>query len=1039
MGRANRYFDAGQYDAAEIEYLNVLRIDGRNPQAIGRLGVIYFDQGREGKSLPFLLAGRKFEPENLEVRLELGLYLLAFEKFKEAREEAIYILGRDPSHAEAPLLLAEAALRPKEIEEARQRLGGLPAQIAARAPVLVAMGTLDFRQHHFPEAEILFRRALSADPKNSAAYTALGALYWAKNDVPDADQAFAKAADLSSARSSKRLQYAQFKIQTGNRDAGRQILEDVVQKAPDFLPASMLLAEMDEQEKKYDEGAALVAKVLARDPGHPDASLLSGRLWLAKGNPEKAVAGLEKAQKIYPNYSQIEYELAQAYLAEGETEKAASNLRRVVIQDPDYVEAVLALVEIDMRKGDTRAAIGLLTPLVQKHPELTQARYLLAKAYVGQNDPIAAIGEYRQIAEGRPQDPQPYLLTGLVLLQQNEREQARSEFEKALAMAPDYAEALEQLVDLDLGENQFAAALKRIDAQIVKSPSSSGLQMLLARVYLGQRDMVRAEAALQKVIQLKADSPMAYFLLGELYFTTKQDKKALEDLKEVVEKNPKDIQALMLMGTIEDREMDYAATRNTYEKILAVDPDFGPALNNLAYLESEKLGDLDKAFEMAQKARKLLPNEPNVADTLGWILYKRHQYTWALGLLTESAGAQTDPVIQYHLGMAQYMVGDEASARTSFERALQPSQDFPGIDEARKRLSVLAIDVQTAGPVERSLLEKAAAERPEDPVVLSRLVAVYEREGTLDKAIAVCETATRAYPKDVAVITLLARLYYLKGEMAKGFDLAKAAHALAPDDPDVAQILGRLAFSMHDYPWSLSLLKEAAAKHPNDPDTQFDLAQAFYSTGGVSDAVAAMRNALGSNAKFGRAADAARFLDMVAIGDDPARALSEEDRIESDLRTEPENVPALMAMGNVFEQKGNPIAAIQEYEKAIGHYRDFTPAERRLMILYAKDPASDPKGFELATKAREAFPGDAQIAKACGIVIYRHGEYRRAESLLEDAANRLGSDGEVLFYLGMAQYRLKENSSKATLERALGMELRADLDAEARSTLAKIR
>jgi exosortase/archaeosortase family protein len=1038
MERANRYFVAGQYDAAEIEYLNVLRIDKMDPQALGRLGVIYFDQGRVGKSLPFLLIGRQLEPENLEVRLELGLYLLAFGRFQEARDEADYILNHDPSYADAPLLLAETAVRPKEIEEARQRLGRLPAPVTNGAPVLVALGTLDFRQRHFPEAEALFKRALAVDPKYSAAYTALGALYWEKNDMADAEQAFTKAADLSSARSAKRLQYAQFKIKTGNQDAGRQILLDIVQKTPDFLPASMLLAELDEREKRYDESAASVAKVLARDPAYPDALLLSGRLWLAKGNPEKAAAVLENARKIYPKYPQIEYELAQAYLAEGATEKAANNLNLAVAGAPDFAEAVVALAEIDIRKGDAGAAVGLLTRVIQKHPDLTQPRFLLAQAYVGQNDLDNALAVYRQIAEGLPQSPQPRLLAGMVLLRQNRREEARSEFEKALALAPDYFQAMEQLVNLDLGEKQYPAARQRVEAQIAKKPESAELYFLLGRIYLAQRDIVQGEAALKKAIQLKTDAPSVYFLLAELYVTTKQDSKALADLREVLTRDPKDTQALMLMGTIEDREKDYAASKASYERLLAADPSNGPALNNLAYVYSEKFGDLDKAFEMAQKARKVLPNEPHVADTLGWILFKRHQYRWALSLLAEGVNElQTDPEIQYHLGMTQYMLGDEASARISLERALQPNQDFPGIDQARQCLSVLAIDVRTAGPGERSALEKAAADRPDDPVVLSRLAGVYEREGSMDKAIGVCETALRADPKDLAAITLLAHLYSSKGDTAKAFDLAKAAHNLAPEDPKVAHILGQLAYRMHDYPWSLSLLKEASAQLPNDPDVLFDLAQAFYSLGGIRDAEAAMRSALDSNAHFDRAEEATRFLELLALEDDPARALSQADRIAQVLKVEPGNAPALMANGAVFEQKNNPAAATQEFEKVLDHYPDFSPAEKHLMVLYAENPGNDRKAFELATKAREAFPNDAQVARACGIVVYRHGDFRRAANLLEEAANQLPGDSESAFFLGMARYRLKDKAWKATLERALGLDLRADLAAEARRTLAE--
>ena len=1036
MNRANGYFSAGQYDAAEIEYLNVLRLDKNDAQALGRLGVIYFDQGRVGKSLPFLLAGRKLEPQNLEVRLELGLYLLAFGKFQEARDEANYILDRDPSNADAPLLLSEAALPATEIDNVRHRLERLPAQIATGAPVLVALGTLDFRQRRFAGAEALYKRALAADARNSAVYTALGALYWQENDMANAEQAFSKAADLSAARSAKRLQYAQFKIQTGDQEAGRKVLVDVTQKTPDFLPACMLLAELDERAKRYDESAASVAKVLARDPAYPDALLLSGRLWLAKGKPEKATAELENARRIFPNYPQLEFELAQAYLALGETDKAASSLKIAVTRAPDFTEANVLLAEIDIRKGDTGVAITLLNGIIQKHPELTQPRYLLARAYVGQNDLDAALAAFRQIAGGLPKDPRPRFLAGVVLIEQNRRDEARSEFAAALERQPDFSAAVEQLTYLDLSEMKYSAALERVEAQIAKNPASADFYSILGRIYLSQQDMIHAETALKKAIQLNPDSNLAYFLLAELYVTTKQDLKALTDLKEVVTRNPKDAEALMLMATIEDRQNDFAASKVSYERLLAAYPDSGPALNNLAYLYSEKIGDLDKALGMAQKARSVRPNDPHVADTLGWILYKKHQYQWALSLLSESSSSlQTDAEVQFHLGMTRYMLGFEASARDSLQRALQQNQNFPGVDQAKQRLSVLAIDVQAAGPAERSLLEKAASDNPGDPVVLSRLVAVYVRTGATDKAIEACESALRSDPKNLAALIHLARLYSSKGAISKAFELAKAAHNLAPGDPRTSETLGWLAYKMRDYGWSLSLLKDAAVNLPNDPGVLFELAQATYSRGNILDAEVAARAALALGAQFDQAAKATRFLELISFGDDPSRIPSAEKQIQTTLGVEPDNVPALIAMGTLFEQKGDPAAAIGEYEKVLQHYPDFPPAEKRLVMLYSEDPANQRRAFELVAKAREAFPEDANVAKACGIISYLHGDYGRAEDLLQDAARQLKEDGEVQFYLGMAQFRLKKKANKIALERALVLNLRADLATEARRIL----
>jgi tetratricopeptide (TPR) repeat protein len=1036
LHRADDYFAAGRYDAAEIEYMNVLRLDRMNPSAMGRLGIIYSDQGRVGRSVPFLLGARQLEPDNLEVRLKAGLYFLAIGKFSYAKNEAEFILDKNPRDADAPLLLAEAAVRPDEIENARRSLERLPD--AGSAPVLVALGTLDFRQRQFDQAENSFRLALAADPNSGAAYTALGALYWEKGDLAPAGAAFARAAELAPAEPGKGLQYAQFKIKTGDLAGGRQILEELNRASPAFLPAAMLLAQLDEAEKKYDDSQAQIAKIFDRDPTYPDALLLSARLKIAKGQPEKAVAELERAEGIYPNYPQIEYELAQAYQAVGEPEKAANSLNQALLAAPNLAEATIALAKIDIQTGDPGAAIISLKKLIQKRPEMIEPRLLLANTYVDQGNFEDALDVYARLATLEPRNSQPIVLTGLVLLRQNKRGEARDAFNAALDLNPGYFPAVEELVFLDVGEQRYDAARRLVESQIDGNPRLSEPYVLLAKIHLAQKAWPEAEAALKKAIQIEPAFPTPYYLLAELYFVTHQDRNALANLQEAVRENPKDTSALMLIGAIEDRQDHHAAARDAYQEVLAVDPGFSPALNNLAYLYSEDFGQLDKAFEMAQKARVELPNDPHAADTLGWILYKKHQYAWALSLLQESVEAlPADAEAQFHLGMTQYMLGLEEPARASLERALQLSGDFPGSEDAKRSVSVLAIDVATAGPAEQALLEKAATDRPDDPVVLARLAAVYERGGAAEKAIGVYETLLQKNPKDLTALIQLARLYGARQDTAKAFELAKTAHDLAPDDPDVAGFLGRLAYLTSDYTWAASLLHDSAAKRPNDPDVLLDLAEATYAVGRVSDAEAALRAALGGNPGFARAAEARRFLELIHLPDNSSPAAAAE--AEHILGQDPKNLPALVALAEISDRRGDPGAAERTYEKVLGYYPNFLPAEKSLVMLYAENPGNDPLSLDLVNKAREAFPDDPDVAKAGGILAYRQGDYQRAANLLTESAGQHGDDGELIFYLGMAEYRLNDPASRQTLRRALGLDLRSDFADQARQTLDKLK
>jgi Flp pilus assembly protein TadD len=103
------------------------------------------------------------------------------------------------------------------------------------------------------------------------------------------------------------------------------------------------------------------------------------------------------------------------------------------------------------------------------------------------------------------------------------------------------------------------------------------------------------------------------------------------------------------------------------------------------------------------------------------------------------------------------------------------------------------------------------------------------------------------------------------------------------------------------------------------------------------------------------------------------------------------------------------------------------------VIIFAKHPENDKLALELATKAREALPNDAELAKAFGILLYRQGNHSRAAALLQESARSRMRDGELMYYLGMAQRKLNdEAASNRSLARALELGLPAELETSAK-------
>jgi tetratricopeptide (TPR) repeat protein len=874
LSRADAAFAAGQYDKAEKDYREVLRLAPEELTALRQLGIFYSDQSQLRQAYPLLKKAADLQPDDPEVQLKLGQILLSVREYAQARDAALQVLEKQPSREQALLLLADASRTPDDVEDARKRVQSLREKGQDRPGYHLALGALDLRQNDQARAESEFKAAVNLDPKSSEAYSALGTLYWVRNDLKEADQAFKTAADLAQLRSPMQLRYADFLLRTGASAEARKILEEISRKAPDYLPPRVYLMKMACAEHQDEDCTARIQSILAQDSINFDALFLSGSLSLAKGDAERAVRAFEQLSAQYGQNPQVKYQLARAYLLYANSvdavkrrnlvDAAENNLTDAIKLNPQFDQAILLLAELKIRKGSPAAAVDLLAALTKERPQIAQAHYLLASAYLAQQKRDEALAVYRQMTELFPKDPQPSFLAGIILLGQGQQEGARQAFEKSVEISPDYQPAIERLVDLDIGAKQYAPAIERVQKLIDKDPKLAQPWALRAKIYLAQRDFAHAEQDLLKAIDLDPKLEPAYQLLAQLYVASNRQEEAIAKLSAFVENN-KSAQAapaLMQLATIQEQLKHFDAARDAYEKLLTVAPNSLLALNNLAVIYSEHLGQLDKAYDLAKRASEAAPNEPHLADTLGWILFKKGDYGNALRLLGESATKLPDrPEIQFHAGMAHYMVGDDEAARLALHKAADASADFPGKDEARQRLALLAINVGTANADVRTELETYLRKWPNDPAVLMRLAELQRRDGAVDLAVKTYEKLLGDDPLYAPATRQLARLYgQLSSDSPKAYELVTKARQAYPDDPDIAKTLGILDYRRGYYPQSLELLKEATAKRKDDPELAYYLGEVYHQLKQYTECKEMLQRALSSNLSPGLADDARRAL-----------------------------------------------------------------------------------------------------------------------------------------------------------------------------------
>jgi tetratricopeptide (TPR) repeat protein len=1034
LAQAERYFKAGEYDQAKIEYLKVLKVDPNNAVAYARCGAMWADEGVPLRAGAFLMKARELAPKDLENRYKLALVYFRIGQPKEAFKEATEILKQAPDNGPALALLAQTSLAPEQIQAAEQELQKFPQR--DNPYVEVANAAQAIRKGDLAKAEAALNHALSLDPKCVQAHIGLAQLSLNKKDNARAGQELKAAADLSPVRSRERLTYAEFKTQTGDKEEAKSYLQDLTNQARDFIGAWVLQARIAQSDKKYDEVATLLQNVFSRDPDNIEGRVVQAQALLGKGDIKQGTDILERADKSFANNSLIKYQLALAYLQGRNTTQATSELEQAVEIAPKYVDAIVLLAQLRLRAGDPRSVITPLESALQLRPDATQIRTLLADAYqaVGRSEDAASL--IREQIKKTPEDSQSYLVLGVILKKQKKNDEARKALEKAIELNPQNVTAIDQLTDLDLEAKAFSAVHQRADALLQKEPQSAPAYYIHGRSYVVEKNFAAAETALKKAMELDPNLIAPYNLLVAIYIQTNKLPDALKEMEKVLAKNPQYSPALLTSGIIYGQTGDFAKARDSYEKVLALNPNFVPALNNLAYIYSEKLTNLDRAAELARKAHELVPAEPSVQDTFGWVLYRQGKYQEAAELLEQSASKSPDKgEIQFHLGMANYMMGRLDEARAALEKAVSAPGDFPGKDEAKSRLALLS----QAGNLSIPDLEKFAKEKSNDPVTLMRLGAAYAKAGTADKAAQAYEKALQANPKLLEAVLGLAQLNagFLKNN-AKALEYAKKARELAPADARVTATAGHIAYQAGNFPWAYSLLQESSRGLPDDPAIAHDFAWAAYSTGKVNEAQQAMQRVANAPSASDTAADAKLFLAMTALDSDDPIPGSAEPEVNKALGADPTYTPALMAKAAIELQKGDNAGAAVIYNGILQKWPDFAPAQKCLAAIYANEPANAEKAYDLANKARRTLADDPDLQRTLGALSYQRKEYARAVQLLQESGRKKPLDGKSLFFLGMAQVQLGHKAeAKEILDRALASGIPGDLAQKAQRAISE--
>jgi tetratricopeptide (TPR) repeat protein len=179
-----------------------------------------------------------------------------------------------------------------------------------------------------------------------------------------------------------------------------------------------------------------------------------------------------------------------------------------------------------------------------------------------------------------------------------------------------------------------------------------------------------------------------YAMLGQLYGSQNKLDAARANFEQLAAKKPNSVAAHTILGVLGEAMGNRAEARKQYEEVMKIDSSAPVAANNLANIYADEGGNLDVALQLAQAAKRRLPDNPAITDTVGWIYYKKGLPGLAIPLFEDALAKTPDsPTFRYHLGLALLKTGDKAKARAALEMVLKNSPQAPEAAEARKALA----------------------------------------------------------------------------------------------------------------------------------------------------------------------------------------------------------------------------------------------------------------------------------------------------------------------------------------------------------------
>jgi putative PEP-CTERM system TPR-repeat lipoprotein len=717
----NRYAGQGDLQAAVIEYRNAIQIDPKFSDARVKLAETYARLGDGNNALKEYVRAADLLPDNAELQLTAGSYLLAAGQMDSALARADNVLGRQPDNVAGHILRGSALGGLEELDQALSAVEEAVRLDPKRSASYTQLGLVEFARGKTEPAEAALKKAVELDPRSIGAHLALGNFYWSLGRRADTQRAFESALQLEPRHVSANRAMALLSMATGQLERAEKHLKQVaeISKTPaaqfalsDFYVATnrakdavTLLTPLAADSRRVagarNRLAAAVAAsgdrarahglldaILKEDPRDAQAQIQKGLLLLEDGKSDQALASMQAAVAAEPASATSQFALGRVYATRGDFAGAEKAFQEVVRLNPRATVARVELSKLQLASARPQESLTSAETAVKDQPQSLEVRLTLVRSLTVTRDYQRAEREMQSLLREYPQHARVHVQQGVLAGAQSQIAAARASFDRALTLDSGSIDALTGLIALDLSSRNFASAKQRIEQRLQAGTTDGAVLLLAARTYASANDLAASESMLRRVLEVSPALLPAYSMLGQLYLKQGKLDEARKEFDALAERESKPVAALTMSGTILLTQGNTALAKQRFERAVSLDSHAAVAANNLAWLYAESNENLERAVMLAVSASQVMPESPEVLDTLGWVYVKNNLPTLAVPPLVRAVEKNPgNPTYSYHLGLAYEKAGDHSQSRRSLEKALALKADFAGAEDARRALA----------------------------------------------------------------------------------------------------------------------------------------------------------------------------------------------------------------------------------------------------------------------------------------------------------------------------------------------------------------